>query len=237
MKLINKLIFTLIILFNLSAMATIHNVSVTSNAFTPSVLNIEAGDTVIFTNNGGFHNVEADDGSFRCSTDCRTTSGGAEGQASSAAWIAEITFDCVGQFNYFCVIHGSAGGSGMSGVINVTAPSTAPIHVISSTNFVFTPNDLTINQGDFVNFVNTTGFHNVLADDNSFQCSQACLGGGKNLVSAPNSANWSVFVKFDTLGDVPYFCEQHGGVGGSGMAGVIRVVDPSADIIFTNGFE
>ncbi len=235
MKSINKIIFTLAMFCNLSAMAAIHNVSITSNTFTPSVLNIEAGDTVIFTNNGGFHNVEADDGSFRCSTDCRTTAGGTQGQASSAAWVAEITFDSVGQFNYFCVIHGSAGGGGMSGVINVVAPTTAIVHEVRSTNLVFTPNDLTINQGDFVNFINDIGFHNVLADDNSFQCSQVCLGGGKNLTSVANSANWSVFLKFDTLGDIPYFCEQHGGVGGSGMAGIIRVIDP--DVIFTNGFE
>ena len=37
-----------------------------NNTFSPSNLTIEVGDSVTFVNAGGFHNVEANDGSFRC---------------------------------------------------------------------------------------------------------------------------------------------------------------------------
>jgi plastocyanin len=33
--------------------------------FTPANLTVRAGTTVMWTNTGGFHNVTADDGSFR----------------------------------------------------------------------------------------------------------------------------------------------------------------------------
>ncbi len=36
-----------------------------SNTFSPQNLDITAGDTVTWTNNGGFHNVVANDGFFR----------------------------------------------------------------------------------------------------------------------------------------------------------------------------
>lgn len=228
------ILMALLMATSLPSFSTVHNVQVSNSTFTPSVLNIEAGDTVIFTNTGGFHNVKADDGSFRCSTDCEAAPADGSGAPSSSAWVAEITFNSVGSFNYFCEIHGGLGGSGMSGVINVTAP-TSTVHEIRLSNSLFTPNDLTIAPGDIVNFINDAGFHNVRADDDSFECSEGCLGVGTNLTSEPSSVNWNVFVVFDNLGDVPYYCEQHGNTGGVGMSGVIRVID--SDIIFSNSFE
>src|SRR5690242_11393319 len=49
------------------ATAATFNVTVggTANAFAPSTLNIHVGDTVTWTNAGGFHNVAAADSSFR----------------------------------------------------------------------------------------------------------------------------------------------------------------------------
>ncbi|VAW35594.1 UDP-N-acetylmuramate--alanine ligase [hydrothermal vent metagenome] len=233
-----KITTTLVLLALLSISAksfsATHNVQVSGLTFTPAILNIEAGDTVIFTNVSGFHNVKADDGSFRCSTDCEVTPNDGGGALSSAAWVAEITFNSIGSFNYFCEAHGGVGGAGMSGVINVIAP-TATVHEIRSDGFTFTPDDITIAPGDIVNFINDQGVHNVRADDDSFECSDGCLDTGKNLSSEPSSTNWSVFVTFDALGDVPYYCEQHGGTGGSGMSGIVRV--SSSDTIFINGFE
>ena len=37
--------------------AAIYNVSVTNTMYTPAVLVINQGDQVVWTNNGGFHNV------------------------------------------------------------------------------------------------------------------------------------------------------------------------------------
>jgi len=198
-------------------------------------LNIEAGDTVIFTNTSGFHNVKADDGSFRCSTNCEVVPGDGAGAPSSDAFVAEITFNSIGSFNYYCEIHGGQGGSGMSGVINVVAPTSSKVHALQVSNFEFSPQDLQIEVGDIVNVFKVSGSHNISADDGSFKCSDGCINTGKNLSSSESSNNWSVYIPFNEVGENPYFCEPHGGPGGIGMSGIIRVTLP--DNIFSNGFE
>ncbi|MGH8172373.1 MAG: cupredoxin domain-containing protein [Rhodanobacteraceae bacterium] len=107
-----------------SAFAADHPVSVGGGGltFSPAVLNISAGDTVTFTNAGGFHNAVSDPGavtSFRCANGC--DGAGGNGDPSSTAWSATVTFPTPGSVGYFCEIHG-APGQGMSGTINVTIP-------------------------------------------------------------------------------------------------------------------
>lgn len=236
MKTSTKITVTLILLcISFASISAVHNVTVSSNTFSPAVLNIEAGDSVIFTNTSGLHNVVADNGSFRCSTDCEAVPLDGGGQPSSGAWVIEITFNTVGSFNYFCEIHGGSGGSGMSGVINVVAPTTGVVHEVRSSNFEFSPDDLEIEVGDFINFINDEGFHNVRADDDSFLCSEGCLGSGFNLPSSASLSNWNFYIPFNEVGNSRYFCEPHGSPGGNGMSGIIRVV--AEDNIFTNGFE
>lgn len=90
--------------------------------FSPQTLNIAAGDTVTFTNGGGFHNVASDPGavtSFRCADGC--DGAGGNGDASSAAWSATVSFPTPGTVGYHCEIHG-APGQAMFGTINVTIP-------------------------------------------------------------------------------------------------------------------
>lgn len=90
--------------------------------FVPQVLNIAAGDTVTFTNGGGFHNVVSDPGAittFRCADGCDGSGG--NGDAASTLWSAVVTFPDPGTIGYFCEIHG-APGQGMFGTINVTIP-------------------------------------------------------------------------------------------------------------------
>lgn len=101
------------------------NVGGGGNAFNPQTISIRPGDTVTFVNKGGYHNVVADDGSFRCAQGCDGQSGG-HGGASSSNWVASITFDNAGVVGYFCEIHG-APGEGMFGTINVNAPSPPPV--------------------------------------------------------------------------------------------------------------
>jgi plastocyanin len=78
--------------------------------FSYSVLNLEvpAGSTVTWTNAGNArHSATADDGTW----DTGLISSGEQ---------ASITFDTPGVYTYFCILHGSAGGIGMSAVITVT---------------------------------------------------------------------------------------------------------------------
>jgi plastocyanin len=90
------------------ASAATFNVAVGSGdslTFTPSTLTIHVGDTVTWKNSpGGFHNVAADDGSFR------------NGAASTTAWTFSHTFTSAGTIGYHCEIH-----NGMTGSITVQA--------------------------------------------------------------------------------------------------------------------
>jgi plastocyanin len=110
----------LLVLFSASVSASVHAATFTvtaggaSNVFTPKTLTINAGDTVIFKNGGGFHNVVADDNSF--------TSGGPTGDA----WSLSETFMTAGTVPFYCSEHGARGGIGMSGVITVNAVTTPP---------------------------------------------------------------------------------------------------------------
>jgi plastocyanin len=96
-------------------------------AFSPQFLTIQVGDTVTFMNKGGYHNVVADDGSFRCAHGCDGDGQGGSGNASDAIWFATVAFPTAGTVGYFCEPHGSP-GSGMYGTIEVVAaPPPAPV--------------------------------------------------------------------------------------------------------------
>lgn len=74
-------------------------------SYSPQVVHIHPGDTVTWTNAGGFHSVAADDGSFGNSL-------------SGSAWTFSHTFSAVGSVGYHCAQHGSPGG-GMFGTVIV----------------------------------------------------------------------------------------------------------------------
>lgn len=99
----------------------------TETVYAPQVLTISAGDTVVFRNLGGFHNVVADDGAFRCAQGCDGDGQGGSGDASFGIWRATVTFPTAGTFGYFCEPHG-APGEGMFGTVIVEAPP-PPIEV------------------------------------------------------------------------------------------------------------
>ena len=99
------------------------------------------------------------------------------------------------------------------------------VHTVVLTNNIFTPSTLTITVGDTVRWINEQGFHNVVADDNSFTS------------GAPSSDPWVYEFKFTTVGNFGYFCEVHVG---SGMTGVIIVENATSvnnDEITVEDFE
>ena len=87
--------------------------------------------------------------------------------------------------------------------------------------------DITIYQGDAIRFENAGGVHNVHADDNRFICSINCTTN-----NAPSDLPWSVVVRFNQLGTIGYYCDQHGNTT-SGMRGSITVIDR----VFVDGFD
>jgi plastocyanin len=95
-----------------TASAAEYTVTATSgNTFTPATVNIAQGDTVVWQNQGGNHNVKFDDGSFEQPSDA----------APPALWPSRVarTFNAAGTFPYYCELHGGPGKSGMAGEVNV----------------------------------------------------------------------------------------------------------------------
>jgi plastocyanin/uncharacterized membrane protein YozB (DUF420 family) len=82
------------------------NITIGNFAFDPRETQIEAGTVVIWKNTAGRHTVTADDGSF----DSPIMALGEE---------FKHTFDHAGRVQYFCKLHGAAGGQKMSGTVTV----------------------------------------------------------------------------------------------------------------------
>jgi len=81
-------------------------VTIRNFRFDPQELTITPGTTVVWTDIGGRHAVESDDGWFKSDT-------------LTAGATFEHRFDKAGTFAYFCTFHGSKGGHDMAGRITV----------------------------------------------------------------------------------------------------------------------
>jgi plastocyanin len=113
-------------------------------------------------------------------------------------------------------------------VIALPTAARATVYVVTANDdMTFTPASITIRQGDAIRFENAGGVHNVHADDNRFKCSLNCTTN-----NAPSDAAWSDIVRFNQVGTVGYYCDQHGNLT-SGMRGEVIVLDS----IFFDGFD
>jgi plastocyanin len=98
-------------------------------------------------------------------------------------------------------------------VVILAGSACAANFVVLQNSLTFTPDDLTINVGDTVEWIHQSGFHTVTngtgaADPLAGSMFDASLSSG------------SFSFTFNASGDIPYFCRPHEGFG---MAGVIRV--------------
>lgn len=82
------------------------SVKISNFQFEPKELTVKAGTIVEWTDEGGRHTVEADDGSFKSDT---LTAGGK----------FERKFETPGVYPYYCTFHGDKHGQDMAGVITV----------------------------------------------------------------------------------------------------------------------
>jgi plastocyanin len=122
---LRALLFTPLLFFVVSSALSATTFTVTAQGdgyytqpvFTPSTLQIHAGDTVTFRDlgsgaGGGMHNVHADDDSFQCSVSCSSPNN----VPVDAAWSFSQTFTQAGTVSYHCDMHVS---QGMKGTITV----------------------------------------------------------------------------------------------------------------------
>ncbi len=217
-------LFITVIIWHNTLCAKTHEVLVSSNVFTPSTLVIEAGDTVRWRNTGGSHNVFAINGNFRCAQGCEANGG--DGNPSSEPWVAEVTFRQLGTFVYICQPHI---GFGMQGSVTVIEPNTVSVVEITATiDHEFIPDEVELLRGDAIRFINQGGEHNINAIDDSFICSEGCMGDGTNTEYEPTGFPWDIFIKFNEIVEIPYFCSQHNNTG------LLRVL---TDTFFENGFD
>src|SRR3954454_6263061 len=104
---------------------------------------------------------------------------------------------------------------GLAGVLSLATPALAgqPERTVYATSDnEFFHDDITVVPGTTVNWENHGLFHNVKFEDGKFEQP-------KN----PQATPWRVWRRFDKPGIYRYYCEMHGGPGGKGMSGVIRV--------------
>ncbi|PHN08479.1 lamin tail domain-containing protein [Flavilitoribacter nigricans] len=112
------LVLSLFLNFALLAQ-TKHFVTVSSNVFSPDALSIEIGDTVVWTNTSGSHNVNGTTDTYP-----ENPVGFGNGNASSSAWTYEFVFDQAGLYNYRCDPHFALG---MTGQVVVSEPTVESI--------------------------------------------------------------------------------------------------------------
>lgn len=96
-----------------------HPIMVGSNFFSPADLTIAVGDTVTWTNQGGFHNVESvtPGSAFRCANGCDDDGG--DGAPSSNPWSVTRIFRTQAEIDYFCVVHSGLGMTGNLTVVGI----------------------------------------------------------------------------------------------------------------------
>lgn len=99
-----------------------------------------------------------------------------------------------------------------AGLIASPATARAATHQVRVEDNVFLPKLLQIEPGDTVTWSALRAGHSITADDRRFDF-QPDIGD-------------QVSHRFDAVEDVRYYCRIHGGPGGQGMSGVIRVGDP-----------
>src|SRR5688572_20455829 len=103
-------------------------------------------------------------------------------------------------------------------------PAAAAAVTVETPGREFIPADVTVLTGDTIRWTNTGVLaHAVTADDGSFNSHPACAPGNPNTCLRPGE---SFEFRFLRPAIVPYYCKLHGGVGGAGMSGVLRIVDP-----------
>ncbi len=131
---LKKIAFSVIIAasasFSTKAQATF-NVDASGTSFTPNSLTINIGDTVIWTNSSGFHNVNATTGTFPSNPE-------SFGNAlASATWVFKKKFTIAGTYDYQCDAHATQGMTGQVivqqgsvGIEDVAANSSSLIYPI-----------------------------------------------------------------------------------------------------------
>ena len=136
MKKIISLLSIALCFFNFSAQTT-HTVNAGSYYYTPTNLTVQVGDSVIWINDGGLHDVNGNINSITNQPFNNPVTFDSPSTNSAGAVIFAYKFTVPGTYNYDCSV-GSHAANGMVGSVIVTDPSTN-INTASS-NYLIYPN-------------------------------------------------------------------------------------------------
>lgn len=133
-KLKTSIFLTLLLVtgFSASFAQTTHQVEVSNFKFNPKNLTINVGDTVVWTNIQGTHNVDGLTSTFPDNPESFGNSVGSD-------WVYSFVFTKAGTYDYHCDPHAS---SGMTGTITVNDGTTTSSEQIfaSNNNLILYPN-------------------------------------------------------------------------------------------------
>ena len=121
----------------------------------------------------------------------------------------------------------AAGERGLQSFVDRTP--LAATHFVAISNFTFTPSNVTIDVGDTVQWENMGGLHNVESCDgvaDPAQCGGLVAAQGSFTSGDPSSAPFVFSQTFTELGDNPYFCVVHVGLGMTGNVAVSAAPTP-----------
>lgn len=146
MKKISTFVFALVTFFSLQAQN--HMVDVGSNFFAPQHLTIAVGETVQWTNTGGFHNVNAPTSTYPDNPESFIN-----GPASTNPWTFEYTFTLPGTYMYHCDPHVSIG---MTGSITVEGGDSNTSDIVITEIMYNPPNIANTPDLEFIELYNNT---------------------------------------------------------------------------------
>ncbi|MFT4686849.1 MAG: plastocyanin/DNA/RNA endonuclease YhcR with UshA esterase domain [Neolewinella sp.] len=219
------LLLFFVLVASLSAQ-TNHAVGVSSNVFTPDNLTIAVGDTVTWTNNGGFHNVNGSTATYPSNP-----AGFDNGNAASNAWTYDFVFTQPGTYDYQCDPHA---GFGMVAQIVVEAATAADTLLI--TEIMYNPPEGGTDSLEFIEVynpstaaVNMTGW--TVSQGVVLEFPLYILAPGEFLILAGNEAAFRNV--FDYTGDV--FEWTSGGLSNGGET--IALSNSSGTVIVAVEFD
>lgn len=178
-------------------------IEASNTKFSPNELTVSVGDTVVWNNIQGYHNVNATQATYPLNPE-------SFGNSPGNGWTFQHVFTIEGTYDYQCDPHV---GLGMVGKIHVTANHNK--YVVEVTRNVFTPDELKIYPGDTVEWRNLDGYHNVNGTQATYPLNPESFG------NSPGNG-WTLTHVFLTPGKYDYRCDPHFGLG---MTGKIEVMD------------
>lgn len=184
--------------------------------FSPALVTIAVGDTVVWSSTQGDHTVTSG------SSSDDPNAGTIFDEDLDSGQTVRLVFTAVDTFPYFCRVHED---EGMKGTVIVN-PAVEKFTFTMSAS-AFSPGTRTIQVGDSIEFRNTSG----VAHTTTSGLNAADPNAG-NLWDTPLAAGASYTRVFNQAGMFPFFCRNH-----PGMTGTITVQERTSSAVHVEAVD